>query len=64
MEIYCEAGAEILPITPEHAIAIGNLPWHHRDPFDQMLIAQAMQENLTIITSDEMFSRYEVTRIW
>ena len=43
---------EVLPITTEHALAGGALPGPHRDPFDQMLIAQAGLEGLTIVTSD------------
>ncbi len=64
LEIYYDAGTEILAITPEHAIAVGNLPLYHRDPFDRMLIAQAQEENLTIITHDEIFADYAVARVW
>ena len=53
-------GCDILPILPAHGIAAGALPQHHGDPFDRMLIAQAMTENLIIVSSDSIISRYEV----
>jgi len=49
-----------LEISFEHAMAAGELPSHHRDPFDRMLIAQAIAENLTIVTRDSAFGRYNV----
>jgi PIN domain nuclease of toxin-antitoxin system len=55
---------EILPITIQHAAIVSNLPFHHRDPFDRLLIAQAMAENLTVLSNDAMFDHYPVTRIW
>lgn len=48
----------LLPVEPEHAAAVRNLPHHHRDPFDRMLIAQAMHEGLTLVTHDDVFDRY------
>ena len=51
---------EPLPIGFEHAQAAAELPHHHRDPFDRMLIAQALIEGLTIVTRDPAFSHYEV----
>ncbi|HZR91821.1 MAG TPA: type II toxin-antitoxin system VapC family toxin [Gaiellaceae bacterium] len=50
----------MLPITPEHAWAAGQLPLHHRDPFDRMLVAQAQLEGLTIVTRDPKIARYQV----
>lgn len=55
-----EYGFDHLPFKYDHAIALDGLPLHHRDPFDRMLIAQAMSENLTIITSDRKFPLYPV----
>ncbi|WFP61294.1 MULTISPECIES: type II toxin-antitoxin system VapC family toxin [unclassified Mesorhizobium] len=49
-----------LTVTLQHAHAVGDLPPHHGDPFDRLLIAQAQIENLTILTSDPHFARYEV----
>ena len=51
---------QLLPILLHHVLAVGALPQHHRDPFDRVLIAQAQQEGLTIITADQAFRRYEV----
>ena len=50
----------ILPIELRHADRVGALPWHHRDPFDRLLIAQAAVENLDIVTSDARFAQYGV----
>jgi PIN domain nuclease of toxin-antitoxin system len=55
-----EAGFELLDITASHAEAAGDLPRHHGDPFDRMLIAQAQSEHLTIATRDPQFGLYEV----
>lgn len=52
-----------LPIDQDHALRVGTLPAHHRDPFDRMLIAQAQAEGLPILTADPVFSRYDVTVI-
>ncbi len=53
-------GFEPLPITVAHAYSAGTLPRHHDDPFDRMLVAQAMAEGLTIVTRDERIARYPV----
>jgi PIN domain nuclease of toxin-antitoxin system len=60
-DIARHMGIDILPILPAHAIVAGSLPRHHRDPFDRMLIAQTIAENLVLVTSDSAISRYEVT---
>lgn len=52
--------AAVLPITFAHVDRVGCLPFHHRDPFDRMLIAQAMVEGLTIVTRDRHFPAYGV----
>ncbi|TPJ27979.1 type II toxin-antitoxin system VapC family toxin [Mesorhizobium sp. B2-7-2] len=49
-----------LAVTLQHAHAVGDLPLHHGDPFDRLLIAQAQMEKLAILTSDPHFARYEV----
>lgn len=54
------AGFAPLPITIDHALAVGGLPRHHSDPFDRVLIAQAIVEGLTIVTSDRAFADYQV----
>ena len=49
-----------LPLTVRHALAVGDLPWVHRDPFDRLLIAQARVEGLTLVTADRVISGYDV----
>jgi PIN domain nuclease of toxin-antitoxin system len=49
-----------LPVTVTHALAVANLPFVHRDPFDRMLVAQAKTEDLPFLTADPVFLRYDV----
>jgi len=55
---------EILKIELPHVLRIENLPFHHRDPFDRLIIAQAIENNLKILGSDNVFDKYKVNRIW
>ena len=55
---------ELLHITDEHLAGIVELPFHHKDPFDRMLIAQAMYEQIPIVSVDLQLDAYGVTRIW
>jgi PIN domain nuclease of toxin-antitoxin system len=59
-EYVLESGARILALSPEHGLGIAELPLHHRDPFDRLLISQARSEGLTIVTADKHFARYDV----
>ena len=52
------AGYRLLPISGEHAVAAAKLPPIHRDPFDRMLIAQALIEPMTLLTNDDLLERY------
>lgn len=62
---YAEAeGFEILPITAQHATATSEFPFFHRDPFDRMLAAQSKFEGLPLLSTDRIFDRYPVMRIW
>lgn len=54
----------ILPITVEYADVQAGLPHHHGDPFDRMMIAQAMVENISAVSADPMVDVYGVNRIW
>ncbi len=54
----------ILPITPQHASQVSRLPFHHRDPFDRMLIAQSIVENTPILSADKAFDAYSIDRRW
>jgi PIN domain nuclease of toxin-antitoxin system len=58
------AGALPLPITVEHATAVEQLDWHHRDPFDRMLVAQATIEGAAVVSRDRAFMPYGVELIW
>lgn len=53
-----------LPIEMLHCAELTKLPFHHRDPFDRMLIAQAMVEDMQLLSRDSCLSDYEITRIW
>jgi PIN domain nuclease of toxin-antitoxin system len=55
---------EILPIEPRHTSLLTTLPLHHRDPFDRLLIAQAMIEAIAIVSIDATFDSYGVQRLW
>lgn len=55
-----DSGFLSLPLEAEHAARLRDLPWHHRDPFDRMLIGQAQVEQLTVATVDPQFAAYEV----
>ena len=52
---------ENLPLTAAQARQVASLPWHHRDPFDRMLVAQAQCEDLTLVTRDARCQKYEVS---
>ena len=58
------SGFEKLSITLSHAERAGQLPRHHADPFDRMLVAQAQAEGLTLVTRDRRLQRYEVPILW
>jgi PIN domain nuclease of toxin-antitoxin system len=59
-----EQGLLLLPVEWTHAAAVETLPFHHRDPFDRLLVAQAVAERLTVVTSDPVFRKYGVRVIW
>jgi len=64
IEAQVKNGLRLLPIKPSHIYKIATLADHHRDPFDRLLIAQSFIENIPIISSDSLFSRYGVDVIW
>ena len=57
-------GFYLLNVELRHAAKVEKLPFHHRDPFDRLLIAQAMSENLTIVSADKVFAKYGVDVLW
>ena len=58
------AGALPLSVGLDHAAAAGGLPWHHRDPFDRLLVAQAQIERATVASRDAAFAAYGVPVVW
>ena len=63
-ELLAEHGIQQLSISYRHASEVAALPLHHRDPFDRLLIAQAIVENLPIVSADQAFDPYPITRVW
>ncbi len=59
-----DLSAELLPIEVAHAEALASLPAHHRDPFDRMMIAQALVEGTPVVTVDSSFDAYGISRLW
>lgn len=57
-DAVAESGFEELPLRLRHARRSEALPWHHRDPFDRMLVAQALDESLTLVSQDAAFPAY------
>ncbi len=57
------SGIEILPIEIPHLLTLQDLPFHHRDPFDRLLIAQAKSESLTLASEDRVFYQYQVNML-
>ena len=55
---------QILPIELNHIYALNNLPSHHKDPFDRLLIAQVIVEQIAIVSIDEVFNNYPIQRLW
>jgi PIN domain nuclease of toxin-antitoxin system len=55
---------ELLQITDEHLAGLVDLPFHHKDPFDHLLVAQALYEQIPIVSADSQLDAYGLTRIW
>lgn len=64
VERQVAGGLAILPIGLDQLYLTERLPLHHRDPFDRLIIAQAIVANLPILSADAAFDRYGITRIW
>lgn len=57
-------GLRLLPIHTEHIFQLDQLPMHHRDPFDRLIIAQALHEKMMVLSSDEILTQYPIKVIW
>jgi PIN domain nuclease of toxin-antitoxin system len=55
---------QTMDVTAGHALLVETLPWHHRDPFDRLLIAQALWEDITVVGADSRFDDYSAKRLW
>ena len=64
VETAVSAGVRLLPIHPEHLYAVESLPWHHRDPFDRLLVAQALCEGMTVLGRDPSWAHYGIRLVW
>jgi len=58
------SGFELLPLKPHHVRPVETLPYHHRDPFDRLLIATAIAEDMTFLSADENVVKYDVKWQW
>ena len=63
-EQISQNGFALLEIGFRHVARVASLPFHHRDPFDRLLVAQALDEGLAVVSADPVFRRYGVRRIW
>jgi|SRR5882672_882903 len=57
-------GFQLLPMSLAHASHVSSMPFHHRDPFDRLLVAQAMEESLVVLSADTHFDLYGIKRFW
>ncbi|MGC1377662.1 MAG: type II toxin-antitoxin system VapC family toxin [Anaerolineales bacterium] len=63
-EQLAENGIELPDISVEHTALVASMPFHHRDPFDRLIAAQAKIEQMTLVSVDDVFDSYETTRLW
>jgi len=64
LELIERNGFEIMPISVEHALAVSSLKFIHRDPFDRVIVSQALTDNMTIVTKDKTIVKYKVKTVW
>jgi|SaaInlStandDraft_7_1057024.scaffolds.fasta_scaffold267368_1 PIN domain nuclease of toxin-antitoxin system len=58
------SGIRLVPIEPAHCARLTSIPFHHRDPFDRLIVSQALVGNMSILTADHQLSAYEPICIW
>jgi PIN domain nuclease of toxin-antitoxin system len=63
-DIVLKMGLKQLPVTQRHALRIIHLPHHHKDPFDRLLVGQALTEELSLLTPDAVIKKYRVRTVW
>ncbi len=64
LEILQENSIQLLTIDFRHALRVATLPFHHRDPFDRLLISQALEEKMAILSCDISLDAYGIERLW
>ncbi len=57
-------GLSTLPVLLRHSYRLAHLPFHHRDPFDRLLVAQSLEEDIPLLSADEILSEYGIERLW
>lgn len=64
LDFLARTGIALLPIAPEHALRVASLPHGHGDPFDLLLVAQALVEGMPVVGADAKFDQFGIERIW
>lgn len=54
----------VLPIEPRHTAKLLDMPFHHKDPFDRLLVATALADQISLVSSDAVFDAYGISRVW
>ena len=62
--ITYEQRIQLLALEPRHIEPLTTMPFHHRDPFDRLLIAQAVVERIPVVSADAKFDKYPIARLW
>jgi PIN domain nuclease of toxin-antitoxin system len=63
IDVLTASDVQLLPITPEHALHVATLPDHHSDPFDLLIVAQAMMERMVLVTADKQMKKFNVKTV-
>lgn len=63
-EQVADNGFQLLPVNFRHVAAVEGLPFHHRDPFDRLLVTQTLAEDLVLVTADSLMSKYGISMLW
>lgn len=64
LDMLQENAIQLLPIDFRHVMRVSGLPFHHRDPFDRLIVSQAIEEKIAILSCDEVFDAYGIKRLW
>lgn len=64
LEVIVKNGFKLLPISFEDTLTLSTLPFHHRDPFDRIIISQCISQSIVALSKDQSFEKYDITIIW